>query len=287
MTINAGTGDDVIVLGENSTNNLIEYKAGDGNDKIVGFNESSTLQIGDGKGTYSLTKSGNNLIITVDDSKITLVGAANISANIEGKKINKEPSTKLTVTDKTTSPLKIGSNIKTVNAVKRTKAIKITGNSLNNVILGSANNDTIYGESGNDSIVGNAGNDKLYGGFGKDTLKGGDDKDVLNGGAGNDKLYGGKGNDTLIGGTGNDSLWGDAGADTFIYNSGDGKDIIFGFDSKDTLTLDIDDFKATYKNKAVTLTFDEGSITLKDFTAKTFHINNDIYKISGSKLKKQ
>ena len=102
-------------------------------------------------------------------------------------------------------------------------------------------------------------------------------------------LIGGKGNDCLIGGAGNDSLWGDAGADTFIYSSGDGKDIIYGFDSKDTLTLDGLDFTASYSKKynQVTLTFDSGSIKLKDFTATTFHIDNDTYKISGSKFVKK
>ena len=87
----------------------------------------------------------------------------------------------------------------------------------------------------------------------------------------------------------NDSLWGDTGADTFIYSSGDGKDIIYGFESKDTLTLDGLDFTASYsKTKGtVTLKFNSGSITFKEFTATTFHINNDTYKISGSTLKKQ
>lgn len=138
----------------------------------------------------------------------------------------------------------------------------------------------IYAKSLTESIVIN-GNDKnniIYGGKGNDTLIGG---------AGADKLYGNSGNDMLVGGKGNDSLWGGTGADNFIYDAGDGKDVIFGFDSKDTLTLDSLDFKASYKNGAVTFTMNGGSVTLKDFTATTFHVNNDIYKISGSKFKKQ
>lgn len=138
----------------------------------------------------------------------------------------------------------------------------------------------IYAKSLTESIIIN-GNDKnniIYGGKGNDTIIGG---------AGADKLYGNSGNDILVGGKGNDSLWGGTGADNFIYDTGDGKDVIFGFDSKDTLTLDSLDFKAAYKNGAVTFTTDGGSVTLKDFTATTFHVNNDIYKISGSKFKKQ
>jgi len=97
-------------------------------------------------------------------------------------------------------------------------------------------------------------------------------------------LSGGKGNDTLVDGAGNDSLWGDAGSDVFNYNAGEGNDIIYGFDNKDTLTFDSLDFTATYKDNAVTLTFDEGFVTLKNFTATTFHINDETYKISGKKF---
>ena len=91
----------------------------------------------------------------------------------------------------------------------------------------------------------------------------------------------------MNGGAGNDSLWGDAGADKFIYAKGDRKNVIFGFDDKDTLTLDGLDFIASYKSKAVTIKFNDDSITLKNFTATSFHIDNDVYKISGSKFVKQ
>ena len=121
-------------------------------------------------------------------------------------------------------------------------------------------------------LVGGSGNDSLDGGASKDTLVGGDD---------NDKLFGGIGDDILEGGKGNDSLWGEAGADTFIYHKGDGKDIIYGFDNGDTLTLDNLDFTPSYKNNAVTFKVSGGSITLKNFNATTFHINDDIYQINS------
>ena len=77
------------------------------------------------------------------------------------------------------------------------------------------------------------------------------------------------------------------GADKFIYHSGEGKDIIFGFDNKDTLTLDNLNFTSSYnKSKGeLVLKIGNGSVTFKDFSATTFHINNATYKISGSKLK--
>ena len=142
----------------------------------------------------------------------------------------------------------------------------------------------------------------VSGGNGNNTLSGGSGDDKILGVAGHDSLFGGTVNDILIGGKGNDSFWGhtindafiysggNAGNDMFIYAKGDGKDVIYGFDNNDTLTLDNLDFTISYskKNKAVTLKFDDGgSITLKDFTTTTFHINSDAYKISSSKFIKQ
>ncbi|MBQ3443400.1 MAG: hypothetical protein IJG33_09165 [Selenomonadaceae bacterium] len=349
-TISGGAGDDYVDLTDEydydgkKHNNLIKYANGDGNDKIVGFDSTSTLQIGGGTGTYSSTKRGSDIIVTVGTGKITLQGAASLDTlNIDGTKKSSPTTTTLKLTNSDKSSVTIGSAIKTVNASARTKAIKITGNSLANTISGGSSEDTIYGGSGNDSIVGNAGNDKLYGqagndylsggsgndmlsggtgddkllggsnndslsggdgkdtlsggtgddkllgGAGNDSLSGGDGKDTLSGGSGNDKLLGGSNNDCIKGGSGNDSLWGGAGADKFIYAEGDGKDIIYGFENSDTLTLDGLDFTSSYSDSKGTLalTFDEGSITFKNFTAMTFHIDGNTYKISGSKLVKK
>ncbi len=243
VTIIGGNGNDTISLSSDEAKSFIQYKSGDGNDLIEGFNETSTLQIGNGTGTYSTKKSDDDIILTVGAGKITLVGAADLSTlNIFGKE---KDSTLLAVTNATTSPVTAGSKVKLIDASKRTLAVKITGNALANSILGGSRNDSLYGKAGND---------------------------------------------TLIGGKGNDKLWGDAGADTFIYNLGDGYDTIYAFDNKDTLTLDSLDFTASYskKDKAVSLSFDDGgSIMLKSFTATTFHIDSDTYKISGGKFVKQ
>ena len=254
VSINGGAGDDTISNGGSKV--VFVYSDSDGKDIIYGFRADSTLQIGNGNETYSSKKSGDDLILTVGKGKITLVGAANLSTlNIDG--VYKDP-TLLTVTNKTSSPVTLDSKVKTVYGSARTKAFEVTGNKLANSIVGGSKGDTLDGGQGHDTIDGNAGNDKIYGGTG---------------------------NDCIIGGKGNDSLWGDAGADKFFYAKGDGKDVIFGFDNKDTLTLDGLDFKASYKNEILTLKVDGGSVTLKDFTATTFHINDKVYKLSGTKLK--
>lgn len=315
VVIIGGKGNDFITnSGKNVT---FQYTTGDGFDTISGFNETSTLEIDKGKGTYSKRESDGNVILTVGKEEIILQDAATLSSvNINGN---------LKITDSINSPVTIDSSTKSIDASERTTKVKIIGNANDNTITGGSGSNTLYGGNGDDKLIGGASNDSLHGGAGKDTLAGGDGDDYLfgssgndslhggagkdtlaggdgadylfggsgndslNGGAGNDNLNGGADDDTIKGGKGNDKLWGDAGADTFTYEEGDGKDIIFGFANNDTLTLDYLDFTPSYKNKAVTLTFDDGcSITFKNFTATTFHIDGDTYKInSRNKFVKQ
>ena len=154
-------------------------------------------------------------------------------------------------------------------------------------IYGGAGADSLLGEVGNDLLNGDDGNDYLDGGKGRDSLNGGAGADSLFGGEGGDKIYGGEGDDYIVGGKGKDSLWGDDGADTFAYASGDGKDVIFGFGNGDAIEISsIDDITAVYKNGAVKIKCDSGSITLKDFTTNEFTINKETWTLSGTTLTK-
>lgn len=264
--INLGYVNDSITLGANADNNVIIYNLGDGNNTIYGFNDNDTLSIA--SGTYATKKSGDNVVVTVGEGKITLIGASsNYLLNIEGTP--SETALKK-VTNSDLATVSATSNVVTIDETARTKAVKVKGNENNNSIVGGSDKDTIWGGIGDDKLLGNGGNDSLYGGDGKDTLDGGADSDKL------------------VGGTGKDSLWGDEGADVFYYAKGDGKNIIYGFDSKDTLTIDNLKFTSSYTaSGGIVLTVDSGSITLKDFTTSTFHINSDTYKISGSKFVKK
>ncbi|MBE8952003.1 MAG: hypothetical protein SR1Q7_02525 [Quinella sp. 1Q7] len=78
VTINAGAGNDYI---SNSKGNNVTfiYNDGDGFDTISGFNDASTLSIGNGTGTYSTVANGSDIVVTVGDGSITLVGSANLS----------------------------------------------------------------------------------------------------------------------------------------------------------------------------------------------------------------
>lgn len=83
VSINAGEGDDAVW--NSGKNVLFKYTEGDGNDLISGFNETSTLQIAGGYGTYSTQRSGSNIIVKVGDGRITLEGARDLeTVNIDG-----------------------------------------------------------------------------------------------------------------------------------------------------------------------------------------------------------
>lgn len=100
------------------------------------------------------------------------------------------------------------------------------------------------------------------------------------------KIFAADEDTTLNGGKGNDTLWGSNAADTFIYDDGGGRDVIFGFGNNDMLQLG--DFTASVKRGQIF--FNVGSqknaVTLKDFTAATFNVNGDTYRIQGDKLVK-
>ena len=101
----------------------------------------------------------------------------------------------------------------TINGADVTHDLEIIGNNKANVIFGGTQDDTIDGGAGADRISSGDGNDKLFGGKGNDTLNSGIGDDTLWGGEGNDKLYGGDGDDV------------------FYYNTGEGNDTIFGYES--------------------------------------------------------
>lgn len=165
VTIDAGVGNDSIFNNcyliydgsiqyyrdDYGKNMLFKYSSGDGNDKIYGFKANSTLSIGGG--SYSTKKSGDDIIVTVDDGSILLKNAASLSSiNIDGDAIPTNP-TLLTVTNSTKSPVTVDSVVKTIDASTRRRPIRITGNALDNSITGGKGKDTIYGGAGNDTLT--------------------------------------------------------------------------------------------------------------------------------------
>ncbi|MBD3879625.1 MAG: hypothetical protein SR1Q5_08075, partial [Quinella sp. 1Q5] len=134
VTIDAGAGNDLISLQTSAKNNLIEYSSGDGNDTIYSFKKNSTLSISGG--TYSTIKSDDNIIVTVGDGKISLIGAASLSAvHIDGKETAKNEwklsGTTATYGTSNNTLIKI-TNVKSLNGISLSgKVITVAKASVN------------------------------------------------------------------------------------------------------------------------------------------------------------
>ena len=247
-TITGGKGNDFIYL-QDDTGTIIKYSSGDGNDTIYGFNSTSILSVD--KGTYSTVVSDADIVVTVGKGKVTLDGAASLSAlNINGTDIMS-----LTLTNDSDAKVTLESPIKTANASSRTSAIRIVGNAFNNSIVGGSKNDSLYGGNGNDYLSGEQGNDKIYGQNGADSLLGG---------SGNDTLTGGKDNDFFIYSAGNDVI-----AD---FTAGQDKiQIASGKISKTSLS-----------GSDVLFTIGKGSLTVKNAKGKTISLLDSTGKASST-----
>ena len=241
-TISGGKGNDIIIL-ENSNNQLIIYGNSDGNDIIFGYNETDKIRLA--ATTYSTIEGEKDITIKSGSGSIVLSDAKGKKLNISSR-YDVKNATSVTLSDTTVTPFKIGSNIVNIDATKRTKPIKINGNTLANIINGGSDSDSIYGGTGNDSILGNAGNDKLYGEAGADTLNGG------------------KGNDTLTGGAGND---------VFIYKSGQGNDIVTDYSTGDKVSITGGKYTRSTVGNDVKFTVGTGSILLKGAKTKNITVS--------------
>ena len=281
VSINAGAGNDTITLGSYTSCNVIQYTSGDGNDSISGFNEDDTLKIGGGTGTYSTTKSGSNILVTVGDGVITLVGAATLpSVNIAGVYKNPLNVEGTNGADNLVNTL----DGATINALGGNDSI-YNRYSNNVTINAGAGADTIYNEGGGGvgdeiTIDGGAGDDSIrnYGGAfvsinagdGNDTIYSNDQGATIDGGAGDDYIIDEDGYYfgrpvTIDGGTGNDTLVCSDGTYALInYKSGDGNDYIRGFN--ETSTLKIGGGTGTYSTQEsgsdIIITVGTGKITL-------------------------
>ena len=273
--INGGTGNDTLTGGKG--NDVFIYSKNGGTDIITDYQSGDKIKFS-GVTISKAKLSGSDVVLSVGTGSMTVKNAKGKSlslidssgksfSSIIGGKANESAgggnSKTLTLKNSSQAAVTLDSGVKIADASKRTKAIKITGNSSSNTISSGSKADTIYGKRGNDSLFG---------------------------GAGNDKIYGGDGNGTIIGGKGNDSLWGGDDDNVFVYAKGDGKDIIFGFEDDDMLKI-TGAFSASYNRSKGEISFKVGStgnaITLKNFDTSTFNVNGDYYRISGSKLVKK
>ena len=172
------------------------------------------------------------------------VGGVITSFNFDDSSIDSSTSKILTISNSNNASVTLDANINIADASKRTKAVKIIGN------------------SGNNSIKGGKGADTLDGGFGNDTITGGTGKDVF--------VYSG-GDDIITDYTaGTDKI--KISNDEITNMEVDEEDVIFTFGTSGTLTV-----KNAIKNgKAKKITIiDKDSITSSQaYGAESLTISN-------------
>ena len=285
ITIEGGTGNDSILNGngDNTTIQfldtgevinggdyiLFKYNLGDGNDIINGFNETSTLSISGS--SYSTTKSGKNIIVTVGTGKISLIGAASLSAvNIVGDETL--PETNSWKRSGTTATY--GTSSKTLATVKgvknldglsvKNKVITLKNSALNKKVTVSGSyefdfasdykNATITGSSAADTIAALGKNILINGGKGADVF-------VYKGGTNIIKDYAEEDTISLSSGTANISVSGD----DIIITVGKGKISLIGAASLSAVNIVGDETLPetnSWKLSGTTATYGTSSKTL-------------------------
>ncbi|MBR7024527.1 MAG: hypothetical protein IKI08_00760, partial [Selenomonadaceae bacterium] len=271
-TLNGGAGDDIISLhGASLDSNVIKYEAGDGNDTIYGFNETSKLSITAGT-DYSSIISGEDVIVNVGSNKITIADGAGLSTiNITNEKLealntaNTVDNTLITGTELADTINNAGDSV-TIKAMAGNDSIVSSGSegSLNgsagdDILENSGNNSTLLGEYGNDTIL-NSGDEVLInGGYGNDTISNSGDFVSINGGSGNN----------LIGNTG----------DNVLISMTGGLDTIYGFSENSTLSLSTDDYETLYGGKDIIVRSGSDFALLKN----AFYMNDSI-NINGKTI---
>lgn len=171
-TLHGGKGNDILLGG--SGNDIFVYSSGDGKDTVNDYvSGEDTIKIASGT-IKSVTVSDSDVTFKIGsgsikikdalDKEITVVDATDneikyLNGEIVGNDVIETKTLTLTNYDK--SSVTIDDDISIVDASKRTKAIKIFGNALDNTISGGKGNDYLTGGAGDDVFVYTAGKDTI------------------------------------------------------------------------------------------------------------------------------
>ncbi len=277
-TLDGGKGKDTLVGGGGA--DIFRYENKSGNKVIFNYEANDTLNLNNAKVSDAFAKGNGNVVFEAGGKKITFKDAADkeITFSEDGETktfsdgaIYDADKTSATLTKKFSS--------------KKEKIFEAT---ITNIDASEAKRKTNLVATSEDNTT-------IFGGKAKDTLTGANGDDYLSGGKGNDFIQGGAGNDKLWGDAGNDKLYGGDGDDTFFYKKGDGKDVIFGFENGDMLSLtDITNITGKVNAAGTELSINADStnkaITFKNFTATEFNISmggeTSTYRIDGGEFVK-
>ena len=291
-TIEGGKGNDVLTGGDGA--DVFIYNKGDGNDKILDYENEDIIKIV-GDTVKKFSKSGDNLIMTLaGKKKITLVGGADkvitytddnnpepvkysniMQVSSDGKSVKLKAAYSADTFDVTTYA-DFGETARTIDASAVDQDLTIVGNKKNNVIIGS---------DGDNTIEGGKGSDTLTGGSGKNVF-------VFNKGDGKDVITNYKNGDVIKGATGTTITGKVQGNDVILSISGGGKVTLQGASKKSVKAIDDtgthwvtgSSKKITYANNNVSLNsgYTGDSFVADDFTK---NLPGKVFNIDASKVK--
>ena len=267
-TLVGGTGNDTFII--NNASDVITKATNTGSNleqTSVSTTIAANVQKLTGTGTAALTLTGGATAdtITANSGADTLIAGSAVATLVGGSgndtfEINNasdvitEAANTGNNTEQTSVTATLAANVQNLTATGST-AVKLTGNTLNNVITANTGADTLVAGSGNDTLVSGTGVDSLTGGAGNDTFVVNNASDVVtkatNTGSNTEQtsvsitvaanlqnltgtgtgaltltgnttattITANSGADTLIAGTGVATLVGGAGNDTFEINN--------------------------------------------------------------------
>ena len=235
LDIYGGKGNDLIQISTDTAaaSNTYVYNVGEGKDTIEGWKNDDVLQLPEGT-TYSTLMSANG------DDFIIQVGSGNITFKDLGKE-------NLAYNDRIVK-IKVGDGAATDTKVLRLMQGTTKSETFNNVYV-SATETAKTGTAANAMYT-------IDGGSGNDTITNDANFVYVTAGAGNDKIFikadgtpstgtitngvivnAGLGNDTID--VSSDTVAGAVAGHTFEYSFGDGKDVIIGYSSSDTIKINV------------------------------------------------
>ena len=266
VTLNGGKGNDSL-YNRGGSNVLFQYQTGGGNDTIWGFNETSTLQIGDGTGTYSKETVDNNIIVTVGEGSITLTSATTLSnPNIAGTEvITVNPLNIVGTEDADTINNSLDGA--TINALGGADSITNSGASV--LIDGGDANDYIYTSGANVTIKGGEGADTINnrvwtsnasidGGAGDDYIENNGYNSTVDGSDGDDYIDNWGNDSTLLGGNGDDTIINNSYGSGGFLDGGTGNDLIKN-GTFHNVTIDAGEGDDTIQNEGANVSINAGN----------------------------
>ena len=274
-TISGGAGDDVISLqGSSLDNNIIQYEIGDGNDIIFGFNETSQLSLSAGA-EFSSVESGDNVILTVNENKITITGAA----TLENINVTNSEVTALDIDNNADNTLISGTFLDD-NIQNSGENVTINGAAGKDTINNDGDESAIDAGAGNDIITNTGANSTVNGAEGDDNITNSADNVLIEGSYGNDRITNSGENATIKPGGGHDVITNTA--DKILIDYTGGSDTISGLGENSTLKI-AGDFDTIEGITNVVVESGDNFIILANALLNTDAININGEKITLSK----